>query len=464
MSESMCIINAKNGMGTSSPQVTQFSHNCDCIKFIVDKDFTNYAVVVIASIEGEVMVVSEGDALKKSYDTSAKESTIMWYPTSEITALSGCVVYQVAAYDAETKDTIWYSKEGRLIVNDSIDTTDCSTQLIGSSPNLVMQILTTAKEAQLKALSLMETKVDKEDGMMLSSNDFTDEEKAAIKENGDNIALLSNLIDTLNTKLNDTNSQINESNNNISLNSNRIYELEAEANSQLSKITDLQIVAEENKGETIYNAKSEKAQSGIAVAQAIAAIVDSAPETLNTLEELAKALGNDPNFATTIMTLLGKKVDDSLFEHQVSLFNENLDEKVDKEDGKGLSSNDFTDDEKSDLAEVVEHAISLEENKADAFALEAHTSNTENPHSVTKSQIGLGNADNTSDMDKPISRAMQEAFDSINEAIEQISGIVADKSDKADKLSGYGITDAYTKDEVITLINNAIGEALEADY
>ena len=64
MSESMCIINAKNGMGTSSPQVTQFSHNCDCIKFIVDKDFTNYAVVVIASIEGEVMVVSEGDALK----------------------------------------------------------------------------------------------------------------------------------------------------------------------------------------------------------------------------------------------------------------------------------------------------------------------------------------------------------------------------------------------------------------
>ena len=103
----------------------------------------------------------------------------------------------------------------------------------------------------------------------------------------------------------------------------------------------------------------------------------------------------------------------------------------------------------------------LEKMKAD---IEAHTSNTDNPHSVTKSQIGLGNADNTSDMDKPISRAMQEAFDSINEAIEQISGIVADKSDKADKLSGYGITDAYTKDEVITLINNAIGEALEADY
>lgn len=43
------------------------------------------------------------------------------------------------------------------------------------------------------------------------------------------------------------------------------------------------------------------------VAAALAALVDSAPETLDTLEELAAALGNDPNFATTITTLIGKK-------------------------------------------------------------------------------------------------------------------------------------------------------------
>ena len=33
--------------------------------------------------------------------------------------------------------------------------------------------------------------------------------------------------------------------------------------------------------------------------------VDSAPETLNTLNELSAALGDDPNFATTIATQLG---------------------------------------------------------------------------------------------------------------------------------------------------------------
>ena len=40
-----------------------------------------------------------------------------------------------------------------------------------------------------------------------------------------------------------------------------------------------------------------------------------------------------------------------------------------------------------------------------------HTSNTDNPHSVTKEQIGLGNVDNTSDINKPISTATQSALD-----------------------------------------------------
>ena len=39
----------------------------------------------------------------------------------------------------------------------------------------------------------------------------------------------------------------------------------------------------------------------------VAGLVDSAPEALNTLNELAAALGDDPNFATTISTEIGKK-------------------------------------------------------------------------------------------------------------------------------------------------------------
>jgi uncharacterized protein (DUF697 family) len=40
----------------------------------------------------------------------------------------------------------------------------------------------------------------------------------------------------------------------------------------------------------------------------------------------------------------------------------------------------------------------------------AHLVNTSNPHSVTKSQVGLGNVDNTSDLSKPVSTAQQTAL------------------------------------------------------
>lgn len=43
--------------------------------------------------------------------------------------------------------------------------------------------------------------------------------------------------------------------------------------------------------------------------------------------------------------------------------------------------------------------------------VDAHEARTDNPHSVTKSQVWLGNADNTSDVDKPISTATQTALD-----------------------------------------------------
>jgi predicted nucleic acid-binding Zn-ribbon protein len=42
--------------------------------------------------------------------------------------------------------------------------------------------------------------------------------------------------------------------------------------------------------------------------------------------------------------------------------------------------------------------------------LSSHVAATNNPHSVTKAQVGLGNADNTSDADKPVSTAQQTAL------------------------------------------------------
>ena len=43
--------------------------------------------------------------------------------------------------------------------------------------------------------------------------------------------------------------------------------------------------------------------------------------------------------------------------------------------------------------------------------LQSHINNKNNPHNVTKAQVGLDRVNNTSDLDKPISRLQQEALD-----------------------------------------------------
>ena len=48
----------------------------------------------------------------------------------------------------------------------------------------------------------------------------------------------------------------------------------------------------------------------------ISNLVDSSPATLDTLNELAAALGDDPNFATTITGLIGAKADDNAVVHK----------------------------------------------------------------------------------------------------------------------------------------------------
>lgn len=72
------------------------------------------------------------------------------------------------------------------------------------------------------------------------------------------------------------------------------------------------------------------------VDNSVAGIVDSAPETLNTLKELSTALGDDPNFATTVATNIGKKVD--------------------KVEGKTLTANDLTNELKANYDTAYTHS------------------------------------------------------------------------------------------------------------
>ena len=72
-------------------------------------------------------------------------------------------------------------------------------------------------------------------------------------------------------------------------------------------------------------------------------------------------------------------------------------------------------DAKAEAATVSQMQTGFSEANADIAELygiiDEHTSDTHNPHSVSKSQVGLGNVDNTSDANKPISTATQTALD-----------------------------------------------------
>lgn len=51
-----------------------------------------------------------------------------------------------------------------------------------------------------------------------------------------------------------------------------------------------------------------------------------------------------------------------------------------------------------------------------------HAGNTQNPHNVTKEQVGLANVDNTTDLDKPISTATQAAIDGVSTSLSNHTG------------------------------------------
>lgn len=96
-----------------------------------------------------------------------------------------------------------------------------------------------------------------------------------------------------------------------------------------------------------------------------------------------------------------------------------------------------------------------------------HTSNTSNPHGVTKTHVGLGNCDNTSDANKPVSTATQTALNAKADLSTMITALAAKQAriDSNGLLKGSGMgsvsaatagTDYVTPAGVETLTNKTI--------
>ena len=146
--------------------------------------------------------------------------------------------------------------------------------------------------------------------------------------------------------------------------------------------------------------------------------------------EISKSLGLGETTSTAYPGNKGKKNADDIAAHKADTNNPH---RVTK-DQLGLDKVNNTADIDKPISTVQRAALDVLTN-----SLDSHVDDTSNPHNVTKEQVGLGNVDNTSDLEKPISRVAQDALDT-----------------KVDKINGKGLsTNDFTNDH-INKLNNAL--------
>jgi hypothetical protein len=187
---------------------------------------------------------------------------------------------------------------------------------------------------------------------------------------------------------------------------------------QLTNLPDLTVLA-------------TKTYADNAATTAVAAAIDSAPSTLNTLNELAAAINDDASFASTVTTALGTKapIDSPTFTGTVNGITKSM---------VGLSNVDNTTDALKPISSATQTALDAKLSSATAsttyetisnVALKAPLANptfTGTVSGITKSMVGLGSVDNTADTAKPVSTATQAALDlKANLASPTFTGTVA---------------------------------------
>ena len=141
----------------------------------------------------------------------------------------------------------------------------------------------------------------------------------------------------------------------------------------------------------------------------ITGVIDASPAALDTLNELAAALNDDANFATTITNSIAAVQAD---------VNQN---ETDADSADAALSARITtlEADPTTAAAVAAVQADVDQNESDAdtaIALKADIASptfTGTVGGITKSMVGLGNVDNTADTAKPVSTAQQTAIDAV---------------------------------------------------
>ena len=241
-----------------------------------------------------------------------------------------------AAYTHSQQAHAPSNAEKNVIVGIQKNGTDLTVNSSTRKVNITVPTKTSelTNDSNFATTTALNAKVDKVTGKGLSTNDYTtaEKDKLASIENGANktvvdTALSSTSTNPLQNKAIYTKFTSIQSNIDNKVPSSRSINGKALTSDITLSASDVGALPNTTVIPSINGLATETY-----VNNKVAGIVDSAPATLDTLNELAAALADDPNFATTVATQIGNKVD--------------------KVDGKGLSTNDYTTAEKDKLASI----------------------------------------------------------------------------------------------------------------
>jgi hypothetical protein len=182
---------------------------------------------------------------------------------------------------------------------------------------------------------------------------------------------------------------------------------------------------------------------------AVAALISAAPSLLNTLDEIAAALNDDPNFAATMTTALAGKQAAHALLTQISGLTFSANDIIQYVGGVltnrtmaqlktalAIAQNDVTgltaalaalqpaDTDLSTIAGLTATTDNLIQSVAGAWASRT-PAQLKTTLALVKGDVGLGNVDNTADSAKPVSTSQQAALDlkaNILQVLRTISG------------------------------------------
>ena len=274
-------------------------------KYVDDK----VAGVNASTITGLSTVATSGD-----YNDLTNKPTIpseYTLPTASATQLGGVKIGTglsindgvLSANGGGTADSVdWSNVQNKPTIPSKVSQLTNDSGFITSIPSEYITETELEAKGYLTEHQNISGKVDKVDGKGLSTNDLTN----TLKANYDTAYTHSQSTHA------PSNAQKNSDITKAEIETKLIGDISTHTHSQY-----LTSIPNEYITETELNAKGylteHQSLDGLAtetyVNTKVSELVDSAPETLDTLKELSTALGDDPNFATTVSNQIGNKVD-----------------------------------------------------------------------------------------------------------------------------------------------------------